>query len=90
LRAETAGQDPFAYYFCKKKGCGCKTMCYGFGAMSRKCIFCGCSPLMHFSKFNKEIINPINRVGYVGARAAASDRPPRHPHKHNVCGCGGR
>eukprot|EP01047_Picozoa_sp_COSAG01_P054017 COSAG01_NODE_5853_length_3992_cov_8.064475_2_plen_79_part_00 len=60
--------DPFAYYFCKKQGCGCKTMCYGFGAMSRKCIFCGCSPLMHYSKFNRSIINPINRVGYVGAR----------------------
>eukprot|EP00494_Astrolonche_serrata_P026737 UN27000 len=41
--------DPFAYYFCKNKGCKCKSLSWSMGAMSRKCRKCGHSPMFHFS-----------------------------------------
>ena len=58
--------DPFAYYFCSKKGCDCKTINWCFGPKQRQCTDCGCPPMKHFAYFNKHIINPIKRYGYVG------------------------
>jgi SNF2 family DNA or RNA helicase len=34
--------------------------------MSRQCDLCGHPPMKHFSYFNKSVINPIQRNGYVG------------------------
>lgn len=56
--------DPHAYYYCKGKGCGCKSLHYKF--TSGVCDECGHSAMQHFCHFNKHILNPIKRTGYVG------------------------
>ena len=58
--------DPHAYYFCKVKGCECKSLCWNFGPEQRACRECGHAGLRHYSHFNQTVINPINRYGYVG------------------------
>eukprot|EP00492_Amphilonche_elongata_P002318 TRINITY_DN257_c0_g1_i4.p1 TRINITY_DN257_c0_g1~~TRINITY_DN257_c0_g1_i4.p1 ORF type:complete len:417 (+),score=72.67 TRINITY_DN257_c0_g1_i4:752-2002(+) len=58
--------DPYAYYYCRVKGCDCKSLKWQFGAMQRHCRDCGHPPLRHYSKFNKCVINPIKRYGYMG------------------------
>lgn len=58
---------PYAKYYCCAKGCSCTSLCHPFSWSSlRACVFCGHGPLHHFSYFNKHIMNPINRLGYVG------------------------
>ena len=57
--------DPFSYYYCKSKGCDCKSLHWNFGREQRKCTLCDHPPMYHFSHFNKHIINPIKRYGYV-------------------------
>eukprot|EP00958_Prasinococcus_capsulatus_P022731 scaffold3218_cov350-Prasinococcus_capsulatus_cf.AAC.4 len=47
-------------------GCDCKTLTWRFGPMSRACEECGHPSPYHFSHFNKSILNPIQRYGYVG------------------------
>jgi len=54
--------DKYAYYYCNVKGCDCKTMHWE----ARLCDHCGHPPMRHYSYFNKMIINPIKRTGYVG------------------------
>ena len=56
--------DPFSYYYCKSKGCDCKSLHWNFGREQRKCTLCDHPPMYHFSHFNKHIINPIKRYGY--------------------------
>ena len=58
--------DPHAYYFCKVKGCDCKSLCWNFGPEQRACRECGHAGPRHYSHFNQTVINPINRYGYVG------------------------
>ena len=58
--------DPHAYYFCKVKGCECKSLCWNFGPEQRRCAECGHAGPRHYSHFNQTVINPINRYGYVG------------------------
>ena len=58
--------DPYAYYFCKVKGCECKSLCWNFGPNQRACTQCGHASPRHYSHFNQHVINPINRYGYVG------------------------
>jgi hypothetical protein len=63
---------PYSYYFCSHKDkktktqCDCKSLAWNFGPMSDKCESCGHPPMQHFSYFNKHIVNPIKRYGYVG------------------------
>ena len=57
---------PHCYYFCQVKGCPCISLHWQFGRESRKCTGCGHPPMRHFSYFNKYIMNPINRYGYIG------------------------
>lgn len=56
--------DPMAHYFCRAKGCNCKSIHYRM--VSGKCLQCGHSSISHFSHFNKHILNPIQRDGYTG------------------------
>ena len=58
--------DPHAYYFCKVKGCECKSLSWNFGPEQRACSECGHAGPRHYSHFNQTVINPINRYGYVG------------------------
>ena len=58
--------DPHAYYFCSTKGCDCKLLSWNFGLEARFCVGCGCGAPRHYSYFNRAILNPINRYGYVG------------------------
>lgn len=58
--------DPHAYYFCKVKDCDCKSLCWNFGPSQRACTTCGHASPRHYSHFNQNVINPINRYGYVG------------------------
>jgi len=58
--------DPHAYYFCSTKGCECKLLSWNFGPEARFCVGCGCGAPRHYSYFNRAILNPINRYGYVG------------------------
>jgi DNA repair protein RAD16 len=51
--------EPFAYYFCKKKGCECKSLHWQMGHGQRGCETCGHPPMSHYSYFNKSILNPI-------------------------------
>ena len=59
--------DPYAYYFCKAAGCDCKCLEYKFDAGYRYCEYCGHTPLQHYSLFNREVVNPIRKFGYIGA-----------------------
>ncbi|KAG5192746.1 P-loop containing nucleoside triphosphate hydrolase protein [Tribonema minus] len=58
--------DPFAYYVCKAKGCACKSLHYRFGPEGRKCEECGHNPMTHSCTFNRLVLNPIMRAGYIG------------------------
>jgi DNA repair protein RAD16 len=61
--------DPHAYYFCRSKDCSCKSLHYRFS--KSKCDDCGHSVISHFCYFNRNILNPIQRTGFVaeGRRA---------------------
>ncbi|KAL7554732.1 hypothetical protein ACHAWF_018559 [Thalassiosira exigua] len=56
--------DPMAYYYCRAKGCDCKSLHYRIHAGICQC--CGHSGIQHYSHFNKYILNPIQRDGYSG------------------------
>jgi DNA repair protein RAD16 len=58
--------DPLSFYCCSAKGCECKSRDYRFTDGWRRCVLCGHSPLQHYSVFNKTILNPIKKFGYVG------------------------
>ncbi|CAM9901960.1 unnamed protein product [Ectocarpus sp. 12 AP-2014] len=58
--------DPHAFYQCRSKGCDCKSLNYRFGPEWRACEECGHTPIMHYANFNRHILNPISRTGYVG------------------------
>ncbi len=58
--------DPYAYYMCKAKGCDCKMLDYRFGPLNNSCENCGHGPMKHYNAFNRHILNPISRTGYVG------------------------
>ncbi|KAK7200378.1 DNA repair protein [Novymonas esmeraldas] len=58
---------PFAHYFCEAEGCSCSSLSHPFSSTSlHQCVFCGHGPLQHQSYFNRHILNPINRYGYIG------------------------
>eukprot|EP01084_Bolivina_argentea_P145357 254789_1 len=57
---------PYAYYMCKAKGCDCKMLEYRFGPLNNSCENCGHGPMKHYNAFNRHILNPIARTGYVG------------------------
>eukprot|EP01012_Entosiphon_sulcatum_P067451 TRINITY_DN9716_c0_g1_i1.p1 TRINITY_DN9716_c0_g1~~TRINITY_DN9716_c0_g1_i1.p1 ORF type:complete len:1165 (-),score=253.85 TRINITY_DN9716_c0_g1_i1:69-3533(-) len=57
---------PFAKYYCNAKECKCSSYSYSFGLKQSACERCGHSPLVHYSYFNRHVINPIKRYGYVG------------------------
>ena len=48
-------------------GCDCKCRELSFDADYRYCEYCGHTPLQHYSLFNRDIVNPIRKFGYVGA-----------------------
>ena len=56
--------EPHAFYFCKGKGCNCKSLHYNF--TKGMCDDCNHSAMQHFCHFNRYILNPIMRTGYVG------------------------
>jgi DNA repair protein RAD16 len=56
--------DPMAHYFCRAKGCKCKSIHYRM--VAGKCLHCGHSSISHYSHFNKYVLNPIQRDGYTG------------------------
>ena len=58
--------DPFAYYFCRKKDCDCKSLHWRFGPKQKACECCGHPGPYHYSYFNRVILNPITRYGYLG------------------------
>mmetsp|Transcript_20428 Transcript_20428/g.37974 ORF Transcript_20428/g.37974 Transcript_20428/m.37974 type:complete len:1566 (+) Transcript_20428:272-4969(+) len=58
--------DPFAFYMCKTEGCECRSLHWAMGSGNRGCNQCGHPPMRHFSYFNINILNPINRCGYIG------------------------
>lgn len=55
--------DPYAYYFCRSKDCSCKSLHYRF--TKGRCDDCDHSVIQHYCFFNKHILNPIKRSGYV-------------------------
>lgn len=65
---------PFAFYYCRHKGkdgkpCRCERVEWKFEGdeqKSRYCSVCKHPPMMHYSHFNKNIINPITRNGGQG------------------------
>ncbi|PBJ79233.1 DNA repair protein [Trypanosoma cruzi cruzi] len=58
---------PFARYYCGTEGCSCSSFSHPFsGTNLRQCIFCGHGPVQHYAYFNRYIMNPILRYGYVG------------------------
>merc|ERR1711871_293978 len=56
---------PHCYYFCSKEGCDCVSLYWEFSPKSRICTKCGHPPMRHYSFFNKKIMNPIKRYGYI-------------------------
>lgn len=53
--------------FSQEAGCDCKCREYKFDAEWRACQYCGHSPFQHYSLFNRDIVNPIRKFGYLGA-----------------------
>ena len=51
-------------YYCKSKQCTCKSLHYRF--TQGRCDDCAHSAMQHYCHFNKHILNPIKRCGYVG------------------------
>ncbi|GBG24158.1 DNA repair protein RAD16 [Hondaea fermentalgiana] len=58
--------EPYAFYMCKVSGCECRSLHWAMGRGGRVCDGCGHPPMRHFSYFNKVVVNPIKRNGYVG------------------------
>jgi DNA repair protein RAD16 len=56
--------DPMAHYFCRHKSCTCKSIHYRM--QQGRCLDCSHPSMMHFSHFNKYVLNPIQRDGYSG------------------------
>lgn len=56
--------DPMAHYCCRQKSCSCKSIHYRM--QQGRCLDCGHPSLMHYSHFNKFVLNPIQRDGYSG------------------------
>lgn len=56
---------PYAYYFCSKKGCGCKSMHYRFQD-GKYCVKCSHTRMMHYSFFCRRVVKPIKEYGYQG------------------------
>lgn len=56
--------DPMAHYCCRKKGCTCKSIHYRME--HGRCLDCFHPGPMHYSHFNKFVLNPIQRDGYSG------------------------
>ena len=56
--------DPMAHYFCRHKSCTCKSIHYRME--HGRCLDCAHPSMMHFSHFNKYVLNPIQRDGYSG------------------------
>ncbi|KEP67580.1 UNVERIFIED_CONTAM: SWI2/SNF2-containing protein RAD16 [Hammondia hammondi] len=54
---------PYAYYFCKRPGCACRSLHFRFHE-GKHCVKCGHTRMSHFSLFNQKVINPIKRCGY--------------------------
>jgi SNF2 family DNA or RNA helicase len=58
---------PYARYYCQAAGCACTTLSHPFSRdLLNWCVHCGHGPLQHYSYFNKHVMNPIVRYGYVG------------------------
>eukprot|EP00933_Yihiella_yeosuensis_P042464 TRINITY_DN37055_c0_g1_i1.p1 TRINITY_DN37055_c0_g1~~TRINITY_DN37055_c0_g1_i1.p1 ORF type:complete len:1176 (-),score=294.54 TRINITY_DN37055_c0_g1_i1:157-3684(-) len=55
---------PFAFYYCKIKGCNCE--CSRF-MRDRYCPNCGHVRFCHYSHFKSKVSNPIIKYGYMGA-----------------------
>lgn len=56
--------DPMAHYCCRSKKCTCKSIHYRM--QQGRCLDCGHASLMHYSVFNRLVLNPIQRDGYSG------------------------
>jgi len=56
--------DPMAHYFCRQKGCDCKSIHYRM--KNGVCQDCGHRAFTHYAHFNKHVLNPIQRDGYTG------------------------
>ncbi|KAH9259092.1 hypothetical protein BASA81_002712 [Batrachochytrium salamandrivorans] len=56
---------PYTYYYCKKD-CDCRLLQWSFGWDAKYCQHCGHTPMSHYSYFNKHIMNPVTRNGFVG------------------------
>eukprot|EP00921_Rhytidocystis_pertsovi_P019757 GHVQ01031404.1.p1 GENE.GHVQ01031404.1~~GHVQ01031404.1.p1 ORF type:complete len:1497 (-),score=222.63 GHVQ01031404.1:2193-6683(-) len=57
--------DPFAFYFCSKQGCDCKSLHFRF-SNNRYCLKCDHTRMCHFSYFNRKIVKPIKNYGFQG------------------------
>ncbi|KAJ1604839.1 Swi2/Snf2 ATPase and Rad16-like protein [Cryptosporidium canis] len=66
------GFHPYAYNFCQKGDCDCKQLNYV--SHLKYCSFCGHARSCHYSYFNKLIINPIKRYGFMGEGSEAIRR----------------
>ena len=62
--------SPFAFYFCKAKGCECKSLDYVFED-NKYCVCCGHTKMQHYSYFKQMISNPIVKFSFRGAGAEA-------------------
>lgn len=56
---------PYAYYFCSKKGCTCRSMHYRF-ADGKYCDKCSHTRMTHYSFFCRRVVKPIKEFGYQG------------------------
>eukprot|EP00922_Rhytidocystis_sp_ex-Travisia-forbesii_P019442 GHVS01028781.1.p1 GENE.GHVS01028781.1~~GHVS01028781.1.p1 ORF type:complete len:1383 (+),score=277.13 GHVS01028781.1:143-4150(+) len=57
--------DPYAYYFCSKQGCDCRSLHFNFSD-NRYCLHCSHTRMCHFSFFNRKIVKPIKDYGFQG------------------------
>ena len=79
--------DPYAYYFCTTKGCDCQSMQWRFGPKQRKCEACDCAKMKHFSHFNKNVINPVKRLGIFDSYHLVPLPPSLSPSPFNMRAC---
>ncbi|CDJ48679.1 SNF2/RAD54 helicase family protein, putative [Eimeria brunetti] len=56
---------PYAYYFCSKKGCTCRSMHYRF-TDGKYCDKCSHTRMTHYSFFCRRVVKPIKEFGYQG------------------------
>eukprot|EP01117_Protostelium_nocturnum_P019089 TRINITY_DN8173_c0_g1_i1.p1 TRINITY_DN8173_c0_g1~~TRINITY_DN8173_c0_g1_i1.p1 ORF type:complete len:801 (+),score=290.78 TRINITY_DN8173_c0_g1_i1:82-2484(+) len=70
---------PYSFYYCKK--CDCKSIHWNFFGKKR-CDDCGCSRMVHFAWWNRNVMNPIIKHGITSELSGTAYRTMKYILQH--------